>query len=54
MTKQDWINELNEKYEEIEAMEEANAMGDGNYDDQDFEEAQSEIEYIRRQIRNCK
>ena len=50
MTKQDWIDELAEKYEDLEAMEESNAMGDGNYDGQDFEEVYSAIEYIREQI----
>ena len=46
-----WTARMNECYERIEAMREACAMGDGWYDEQDFEEVRSEAEQCERMAR---
>lgn len=47
-------SELQFYYDRISAMEEANAMGDGSYDEQDFEEIRSKIMYILARLARAK
>ncbi len=49
-----WQERLEDCYGSLEAMREAEAMGDAEYDDQDREEIYSDIEYINNELSRCR
>jgi hypothetical protein len=49
-----WLERLEDCYGELEAMREAEAMDEREYDDQDREEIYSNIEYINDELARCR